>query len=133
MQEPIIGRDATIEFSTDGEKWNPAGIATGTVSWKQALATTRAPGSRPWTREPRHTTSRHLRAVRLWRMRQILRQMPRDAAPAERLRWSLHVAALTATLGRRQLARVVWPWQPRQDDASPRTPRGRLTNPTALR
>lgn len=83
------------------------------------------------SREPRHTLNRHLRAVRLWRMRQILRQMPRDAAPAERLRWSLHVAALTATLGRRQLARVVWPWQARPADI--RTPRGRPTNPTALR
>lgn len=161
MQEPtIIGRDGTVAISTNGETWIPvAGPAR--VRWivlptAQALTAELAPVPAPApapSREPRHTRSRHIRAVRLWRMRQILRQMPRDVSPATRTRWSLHVAALTTTLGRRQLARVVWPWQPKQPDAGrgmpqpgrarrraqlearaagTRTPRGRPANPTAI-
>lgn len=78
-------------------------------------------------REPR--ALRHARAVRLWRLRQVLRTIPRSASPAQRAVWRLYAAQMVATHGRRTLVRVVWPWQPRPTGAT--AGRGRLTNPTA--
>ena len=106
----------------------------------------------PRRREP--IRIRHLKALRLWRLRQIVRTIPRDAAPLTRARWQIHASLAVAMLGRRALARVIWPWQTRPKDAGRgmpkmgrarrqqlhtlaaaglRTPRGRLANPTAFR
>ena len=43
-----------------------------------------------------------------------------------------YIALAVGTHGRRSLSRVVWPWTYRSTVAD-RAPRGRLSNPTALR
>ncbi|MBK8200199.1 MAG: hypothetical protein IPK75_17780 [Acidobacteria bacterium] len=96
---------------------------------------------------------RHARAVYLWRLRQVLRTIPKDADGDQLLQWRLYAMRIVAMLGAKQLAGVIWPWQPRYRDAGRgtprpgqarrralaaqrprgrRTPRGRASNPTAL-
>lgn len=80
---------------------------------------------------------RHARAVYLWRLRQVLRTIPKDADGDQLLQWRLYAMRVVAMCGRRQLARVCWPWHPRrcarttQLRDAPRPPRGRTSNPTA--
>lgn len=97
---------------------------------------------------------RHLKALQRWRLRAVLRTIPRGIAPLQRAYWQLYAARTVAMLGRRQLARIIWPWIARPKDAGKgmpkmgrarrqhlhtlaaaglRTPRGRLANPTAFR
>lgn len=89
------------------------------------------PPRHSWTmrKDGKHTAERHRRAVQLWRARHYLRQIPQDWPPQLRAAAKLFVMRRCMTLGKKQLARVVWPWTPRP--ASPRTnplvrvPRGR--------
>lgn len=142
-----IGRDARVEFSSDGHTWHP-------ITSRHAEMSIAPPApAATWRRERRHTTLRHLRAVRLWRARQIVRSIPTDLPLAQYLQARRYVAKAVSLFGRRQLARIAWPWLPRQKDAGrghpfpgqarraalatardagTRTPRGRATNPTAL-
>jgi len=78
-------------------------------------------------------TARYIEAVRLLRLRRLLRAVPKE----QRTQYRAYVDSVVHTLGKRRLARVVWPWQARptspKDDPSVRVFRGRLSNPTALR
>jgi hypothetical protein len=97
----------------------------------------------------KHTVERHLQALRLTRFRQIVRTIPLRSllAPRQHLAYRAYAAMACDLLGKRGLARVVWPWQARK--AAPARPpyvsagrwrrmqqpearRGRLSNPTAL-
>jgi hypothetical protein len=86
---------------------------------------------------PKHTERRHLQALRLVRSRRLIRQIPADTKLRVAQQWQHYVVVATGQLGRRALATVVWPWQvrPESPEKNPavRVPRGRLSNPTALR
>lgn len=85
----------------------------------------------------KHTALRHLQALRLVRARRAIRTIPTNTPLPIARRWQHYAIVATAQLGKRRLARVVWPWQarPASPEADPalRVPRGRLSNPTALR
>lgn len=138
------------------EHHTPVDVALPAPAWAQVAAPTGpdlAPAAPPRVREQRHTERRHLRAVRLWRARQIVRTIPTDLPLAQYLQCRAYVAKAVSMFGRRSLSRMVWPWLPRQQDAGKgkpcpgrarrqaraidrtitiRTPRGRTSNPTAL-
>jgi hypothetical protein len=97
----------------------------------------------------KHTLIRRLQALRLVRYRQIVRTIPKLSTPSQHLRYRIYVAMAVDLLGKRALARVVWPWLKPSEPQRPahyrhgqwrrfrlsqvvRTPRGRLSNPTAL-
>lgn len=86
----------------------------------------------------KHTVARHLQALRLDRFRAITRTIPARALlhPRQYLAYRAYAAQACDLLGKRQLARVVWPWMPRpaspEADPSLRVRRGRSSNPTAL-
>lgn len=101
----------------------------------------------------KNTVARHLEALRLLRARAIRRTIPRDSNGRQRAHSERAIAVAVGQLGRRWLARVVWPWQARPVDAGQgtphqgrarrqalairrragaRIPRGRPSNPTAL-
>ena len=85
----------------------------------------------PFDRRPgKATAERHNRALR-----RAHRAMPRAATGRQYLRWFRFAQVATSHLGRRNLARVAWPWRPRPTEptAETRVKRGRLDrNPTAL-
>jgi hypothetical protein len=98
----------------------------------------------------KHTIARHLQALRLVRARRAIRNIP-DSTPLKLARhWQHYAICATAQLGKKRLARVVWPWQARPADPKrppyislgawrrqclangPRVVRGRASNPTVL-
>lgn len=87
-------------------------------------------------RMPAPTTLEHLQQLRQARYDAIKADIP--AAPWAQLTKSQrqivehYIDLALASAGRRGLARVVWPWTPRPGIET-RAPRGRLSNPTALR
>lgn len=104
----------------------------------------------------KHTIARHLEALRLLRYRKIVRTIPARSllTPREHLRYRIYAAMAVDLLGRKGLARVVWPWQERPPvasspvkkigrarrqlarelrDSGRSASRGRASNPTALR
>lgn len=92
------------------------------------------------TQSIRDTVAEHLERLREQRRKAIKAEMP--LSPLERLTrfWRRKAEAIVdryidvavSNYGRRGLARVVWPWTPRPGRET-RAPRGRLSNPTALR
>ncbi|HNP70955.1 MAG TPA: hypothetical protein PKK15_07605 [Kouleothrix sp.] len=86
------------------------------------------------------TFAEYLSTLHEQRLKAITAEMPR--APLQQLPSRVqrtiaqvvarYASAATAHYGRRGLSRVVWPWTPRPG-AETRAPRGRLSNPTALR
>lgn len=151
MHAPWIGHTATVAVSPDGANWTA--ITDDIQAGTQALALTSSKTPVKYSREQRHTVSRHIRAVRLRRARAIARTIPTDLPLKQYLQSRRYVAKAVSMFGRRTLARVVWPWLPRQKDAGrgmpcpgrarraalaharqvgTRTPRGRLANPTVL-
>lgn len=85
----------------------------------------------------KHTLARHLQALRLVRSRRIIRTIPTSTTLRVARQWQHYVIVATGQFGRRSLATVVWPWQARPESPTKnpavRVPRGRLSNPTALR
>ncbi len=79
---------------------------------------------------------RHMQAVRLMRFRSIARTIPQSLTNRQRLAYRAYAARAVDHCGKRQLARVVWPWQARPLDPklnpAARVKRGRASNPTAL-
>ena len=122
-----------IEPSTD----NPAPIALSSDWFEAAFFADQAatPPRHSWTmrKEGKSTAARHQRAVRLWRVRHYLRHIPKDWPPEHRAAARLIVFRICMTLGKRQLARVVWPWTPRPAsigaDPTVRVSRGRVRSP----
>jgi hypothetical protein len=106
-------------------------------------------------KDRKHTTARHMAALRLVRYRRIIRTIPKSTRLPLAQRWQHYAAVAVAQLGGKRLDLVVWPWQPRpiMVRATPtlgisrarrmllkafceqgaRVPRGRLSNPTVLR
>ena len=100
----------------------------------------------------KHTVERHLAALRLTRFRKVVRTIParKWLSPRQYLAYRAYAAMVCDLLGKKGLARVIWPWD-RPVEATrpphismgrwrrmerktwPRITRGRLTNPTALR
>lgn len=80
--------------------------------------------------------SRHMRAVRLKRYRNVCRTMPAHRDEAQQIRRKRYAWFAVQQCNRLQLSRVVWPWQLKPLDAesypSARVKRGRSSNPTAL-
>ena len=80
----------------------------------------------------KHTVARHLHAPRLAHYRRIVRTIPKSALLNLRqyLRYRAYAATACGLLNKRQLARVVWPWQDRpvspKADPSVRVGRGHL-------
>lgn len=94
-----------------------------------------ATGSRPIG--DKGSFNRHMRAVRLKRYRDVCRGMPAHRDEKHELRRKRYAWFAVQQCNRRQLGRVIWPWQakpidPRADPAA-RVKRGRSSNPTALR
>jgi hypothetical protein len=79
---------------------------------------------------------RHLRAVRLKRYRAVCRTMPAHKDEKQQLRRKRYAWFAVQQCNRQQLARVIWPWQPKPIDPksnpAARVKRGRASNPTAL-
>jgi hypothetical protein len=98
----------------------------------------------------KHTFARHLQALRLVRARRVIRSIPGSTPLPIARRWQHYVIVATAQLGKKRLARVVWPWQARPATPvrppyvsagawrrqclsnGPRVARGRPSNPTVL-
>lgn len=80
---------------------------------------------------------RHLRALAIVRYRAIVKAMPPHKDTRQAIRRKKYAWFVLQHVGRRTLARVVWPWTPRPLDPrrhpEARVMRGRLSNPTALR
>lgn len=99
----------------------------------------------------KHTVARHLQALRLVRARKAIRAIPGATPLPIARRWQHYAIVAAAQLGKRKLARVVWPWQRSVEPKRPphiamgrwrrmqraqatgRVARGRLSNPTVLR
>jgi hypothetical protein len=96
----------------------------------------------------KHTFARHLQALRLIRFRAIVRTIPARVSlhPRQYLAYRAYAAQACDLLGKRGLARVVWPWQRRIEPQrppylsagqwrrmqQPEARRGRVNNPTVL-
>jgi len=99
----------------------------------------------------KHTFARHLQALRLVRARRVIRSIPGSTPLPIARRWQHYMIVATAQLGKRRLARVVWPWQRVSEPKRPphiseghwrrtqralaadRVSRGRASNPTVIR
>lgn len=101
------------------------------------------------------TEKRHLLALRLVRYRSVIRTIPKSASGRAKQLWQNHALMVTGQLGKKRLARVVWPWQSRpvaakatpvigisrarrlllvaMRETGNRVMRGKLSNPTVLR
>lgn len=98
----------------------------------------------------KHTLARYLQALRLVRARRVIRSIPGSTPLPIAMRWKHYAIAVTAQLGKRRLARVVYPWQRTSEPKPPpyqvgrwrrmrlrqnpdRVLRGRPSNPTVIR
>lgn len=97
----------------------------------------------------KHTVARHLQALRLVRARRAIRHIPASTPIKLAMRWKHYAIVATGQLGKKRLARVVWPWQHKSAPKPPpyqigrwrrhqiianpnRVLRGRPSNPTVL-
>jgi hypothetical protein len=97
----------------------------------------------------KHTLARYLQALRLVRARRVIRSIPGSTPLPIAMRWKHYAIAVTAQLGKKRLARVVYPWQRKSEPKPPpvqvgrwrrhrriadpnRVLRGRTSNPTVL-
>lgn len=65
----------------------------------------------------KRTVERHLQALRLVRTRRIIRTIPKTTGLRIARVWQHYTIVATGQLGKRRLARLVLPWQPRPPQA----------------
>lgn len=79
---------------------------------------------------------RHNRAMRLKRYRDVCRAMPAHKSDRQQIGRKQLAWGWVNITNRRQLSRIVWPWQVKPLDVATnpaaRVKRGRASNPTAL-
>jgi hypothetical protein len=94
-------------------------------------ATSARPG-----RAGENPVQRRRRAQFQWRLRSLVRSIPKTVTGRNVMRFYRY-AVLVASLSNKQRRRVILPWQARpldpREHPEARVPRGRLSNPTALR